>query len=65
MTNELSQPNKIIQRGKISRSEKRFDDPSYKEKNLEHLKKSIEQLKSGEVVGKSFDKLRKLVNGII
>ena len=38
------------------------DDPFYSEENLERLKKSIAQLERGEVVEKTLDELRQLVD---
>lgn len=61
LTNELSQTNEHIPR--YNRSEKESDDPFYSEENIARLKESIEQLKRGQVVEKTFDELRKLVYG--
>ena len=61
LTNELPQTDEHIP--KYNRSEKQVDDPFYSEENMARLKKSIEQLKRGDVVEKTFDELRKLVYG--
>lgn len=57
LTNEISTTEKF------TRPDKDIDDPFYSEENITRLKKSIEQLKRGQVVTKTLDELRELVYG--